>query len=615
LVFLLSPLFVSRPLSAAQEAPPQENQAQEKATDKAKEKAKEAAAPAPAAPAKLAVKRIDLKGVFADLPEQGMDLTALLMGGGMQAKDFYQMLGKLEDLAGAQGSDPVFVDLSQPLGVNLAQLTEIDRVFNKLRKAGRKTYAYLEGANTTRYQLAALCDEIAIADMGSIDLVAPALSITYMKDLYDLLGIHYDVVRCGDFKGAAEPYMVPKMSDHLRAHLTEMVAHMNSEIVQRIAMRRGLRAERVRELQSKRVLSAAEAKAAGLVDRVVPWSGADKGAAQLLGRDDLAFEQVLTGKKKRQSFNPLSFLTELLSPKREKEIEDPALVVLHLNGPIVDGDKAQAGTLVSGATAKLIRSVAADSNVKGVVVRVNSPGGSATASEAIRLALAELASKKPLVFSMGRVAGSGGYWITCIGRPILAEVGTITGSIGVLGVKPNMGPLFRRLGIRGEMIALDASAEMMSTERGWTDGEKAQIQGLIDDVYTRFLNLVATSRNLRVEDVKLLAGGRVYSGNHATEIKLVDRVGGLHDALAMVKKEANIDGDIDITHLPQPRSFIDGIAEEMLSARALLPEGPTRVLLQQLGPATGACTVLRDALSAPGALRVWALAPDLEVRL
>ncbi len=598
--FTLATLFLTVAL-AAQDAPVKE--VKPKGTDK----------PA-AAPAKLAVKRIDFKGAYADLPEQGMDLTALLMGGGAQAKDFYEMLGKVDALAADASDAPIFLDLTQPVMVNLAQLAEIERAFSKLRRAGKKTYAYLESADATRYQLAALCDEIAIADMGGLDLVAPALSITYMKDLYDLLGIHYDVVRCGDFKGAAEPYMVSKMSDHLRAHLTEMVARMNSEIVQRIAMRRGLRAERVRELQGKRVLTAAEAKAAGLVDRVVPWAGADKGAVQMLGRDDLAFESVLAGKKKRQSFNPLSFLSELMSPKRDKEIEEPALVVLHLNGPIVDGDKAQAGTLVSGATANLIRSVAADANVKGVVVRVNSPGGSATASEAIRIALAELASKKPTVFSMGRVAGSGGYWITCIGRPIFAEVGTITGSIGVLAVKPNLGPLFRRVGMHDEMIALDPSAEMMSAERGWTDGEKTQIQGMIDDVYTRFLNLVATSRGLRVEDVKPLAGGRVYSGNHASELKLIDKVGGLSDALAFVKKEAKVEGEIDVTHMPQPRSFIDGLAEELLSVRTLIPDGPVRILLQRLGAATGACTVLRDALQGGSPLRVWALAPDLEVR-
>jgi protease-4 len=215
---------------------------------------------------------------------------------------------------------------------------------------------------------------------------------------------------------------------------------------------------------------------------------------------------------------------------------------------------------------------------------------------------------------MGRVAGSGGYWITCIGQPIVAEVGTITGSIGVLGVKANLGPLFRRVGIQEEVIALDASAEMNSPTRGWTDGEKQQLQGLIDDVYRRFLGLVAKSRGMKVEEVEALAGGRVYAGNHAAELRLVDRVGGLDEAIAMAKKAAKVEGDLAVTHLPKPRSFFDTFAEELLSVRALVPEGPVRLLLRRLGPAVGACAVLQDALAGDGTPKVWALTPDLEVR-
>ncbi|MEZ5964972.1 MAG: signal peptide peptidase SppA [Planctomycetota bacterium] len=578
-------------------------------------RAQPASAPAEkAAPAKYAVKRVSLSGAYADLPEQGLDLASLLMGGGAPPKSFYEMLDKLDELAKAEGDAPILFDLSDGVGLNQAQLAEVERVFVKLRKAGKKTYAYLEGADSVRYQIAVQCDEIAIADMGGIDLVAPSLSISYMKDLYDLLGIHFDVLRCGEFKGAAEPYMLSRMSDHLRAHLEEMLARMNGEIVQRIAVRRGLRAERVRELQARRIWRADDARAAGLVDRIVPWAGVEKAAEQIFGRDDLAFEAVLSGKKRRKSVNPLSLLAELLNPKEVDAIEDSSLVVLHLTGPIVDGKKAQPGTLVSEPTVKLIRQVADDEKVKGVVLRVNSPGGSATASEAIRVALAELADKKPVVYSMGRVAGSGGYWITCIGQPVLAEIGTITGSIGVLGVKTNLGPLFRRAGIQEEVIALDASAEMTSPTRGWTDAEKQNLQGMIDDVYHRFLALVAKSRAMKVEEVEPLAGGRVYSGGHAAELHLVDRVGGLDEAIAMVKKAAKVDGDIEVTHLPRPRSFMDAVAEELLSVRALIPAGPVQVLLRRIGPAVGACTVLQDALVGDGSLKVWALTPDFEIR-
>jgi protease-4 len=565
------------------------------------------------APAKFAVRRVDLRGGFADLPEQGLDLTSLLSGGGAPDKDFYEMLGKLVSLSVAEGNAPIVFDLTEPLALNQPQLAEVERAIAKIRAAGKKTYAYLQGADTPRYQVAALCDEILLADMGGIELAAPSLSATYMKDLYDLLGIQYDVVRCGDFKGAAEPYMVSRMSEHLRAHYLQMITHMNGAIVQRIASRRNLRPERVRELQGRRLLMSEQAKAAGLVDKIVPWVGVEQVMAQVLGRSDLEFENVLAGKKKRAS-NPMTMLTELFAPKKEAESDGPAIAVLHLNGPIIDGDKAQAGSMVSGATVATIRALADDAEIKGVVARINSPGGSATASEAIRLALAELAAKKPLVFSMGYVAGSGGYWITCIGRPILAEVGTITGSIGVLAVKPNMGPLFRRVGMHEESIALDSSAELMSPARGWTDAEKAQMQEMVDGVYRRFIDNVARSRKLTAQEVLPLAGGRVYAGNHAVELRLVDKVGGLDDALAMVRQEAKLDAKCEVLHRPRPRSLADTFAESFLSVRALLPEGPARAVLARLGASTAAVTILGDALQRPGASRVWAFTPDFTVR-
>lgn len=573
----------------------------------------------PAEKSKFTIHKVDLKGAFADLPEQGFDLTSLLSGGGAPAKDFYELVGKLASLATAEGQAPVLFDLTAPLSLNQAQMAEVERVMAKLRASGKKTYAYLESAATPHYRIAAMCDEVWLADMGGIDLAAPSLSSTYMKDLYDFLGVQFDVVRCGDFKGAAEPYMVARMSEHLRAHYLQMLTHMNGALVQGIAARRNLRPERVRELQGRRMLRAAEAKAAGLVDKLVPWVGAEHAAQQMLGRDDLAFESVLASKKKRAA-NPLTVLTEMFAPKKDEELDEPAIAVLHLNGPIVDGDKAQAGSMVSGATVKAIRALADDQNVKAVVARVNSPGGSATASEAIRLALADLAAKKPLVYSMGYVAGSGGYWITCIGRPILAEVGTITGSIGVLAVKPNLGALFRRVGMHDETIALDSSAELMSPARGWTDAEKVQMQEMVDDVYKRFLDMVAKSRKLTVAEVMPLAGGRVYAGNHAVELKLVDKVGGLDEALAMVRAEAKLDAKCKVIHAPKPRSPLSSFADEFMSVRALLPEGPSRALLARFGAATAAVTILQDALvgpgaqGGPGAPRVWAFTPDLELR-
>jgi protease-4 len=243
----------------------------------------------------------------------------------------------------------------------------------------------------------------------------------------------------------------------------------------------------------------------------------------------------------------------------KKRITKPSIVVLHLNGTIVDGVKASPGSMVSGPTVKAIQELTNDDMVKGVVARINSPGGSATASEAIRRALEELAGTKPVVISMGSVAASGGYWISCFGSPIYAEPVTITGSIGVLALKLSFGPLLNRVGIRIQTIGLDESAAAMSPEREWTDDEIAMIQSLIDDVYDRFLKLVSSSRGLEVSEIEPLAGGRVWSGTQAQAHGLVDRLGGVDDALAAVARSSGLEEGYEVVHRPRPINIFEAL--------------------------------------------------------
>src|SRR5690606_3270492 len=363
-------------------------------------------------------------------------------------------------------------DLSRPFGLNTAQLAEVERAIAEVRAAGKHTWAYVEGADLGTYQVAAACDRILIADLGVIDLPAPAMAVTFLKDAFDVLGIHMDVIRCGDFKGAVEPFLYSQMSDHLRAHYTAMLESINNSIVERIARGRKMSATQVRTLQAQRMFTAEQAVECGLADEIVPWRGAEHAFEAATHRSEVAFDDVLSGKKERKSVNLMAMLSQMFNPKKAAEIEEPTLVVLHLSGDIVDGAQPTPGSIVSGPTVAAIDALKQQENVKGVVVRINSPGGSATASEAILLALRDLAAAKPVVVSMGRVAGSGGYYITCFGRPILAEAATITGSIGVFGAKPSLGALMRRIGVHQDMVALDASAGMMSIDRPWTDAEK-----------------------------------------------------------------------------------------------------------------------------------------------
>ncbi len=272
--------------------------------------------------------------------------------------------------------------------------------------------------------------------------------------------------------------------------------------------------------------------------------------------------------------------------------------------------------MVSGPAVEAIDALTKNDHVKAVVVRINSPGGSATASEAIRRALERLAAKKPLVYSMGELAASGGYWITCIGKPIVCEPTCITGSIGVFSMRFQFGALMRRLGVHSDIVALDDGGEMDAIDRPWSEATHARMQSFVDEIYDRFVSIAATSRKLPPDALRAIAGGRVWSGKQALEIGLVDQLGGLDDAIALVRKQANLPDAVEVRHAPQPKDFAQVIMEQMFDAKALVEAEPKLLnVLSRLARADALLTLLQDALRGESQTKVWAMLPgDFAIR-
>jgi hypothetical protein len=233
-----------------------------------------AAARAKAAPVAL----LKPEGLHADLPEMGASLTNLMLGGGGKPKAFYTLIGRLGDLADKAATTPVLIDLTGAPVMNLAQCTELGRALAELRKS-RKVIAYLENAGLVELQIAAACDHVLMADMGMVDLRSLAMTVLFMKDALDLLGVQMDVIRCGDFKGAVEPFMQSSMSRHLREHYREMLASMNDDLVARIARGRKLEAEQVRALQGQRLLTRAAGQGGGTGGHPGAMGGGGQGPA------------------------------------------------------------------------------------------------------------------------------------------------------------------------------------------------------------------------------------------------------------------------------------------------------------------------------------------------
>lgn len=552
-------------------------------------------------------------GSYADLSETIFSPLALLTGGGGSTKPFYTFLESVEVLAKAEGA-VLFFDLSGDFAFNLPQLAELERAIGKVRSAGKKIVCYLENADSGCLQIAALCDRVLMADLGACDFRSASMNVMHYKDALDLLGVQMEMTRVGDFKGAVEPFVLAEMSQHLRQHYEAMLQSMNDDVVRRVAAGRKLTKEKVRELQKKRLLRASEAKEAGLVDALVPWEGGKRALQKELSLADL---ELVDGqpKKKQKKGDLLSMFTGLLSARREvDESEGEELVVFHLSGSIADGESG-AG-IVSGPAVKAIDALAANQDVKGVVVRINSPGGSATASEAIRRALERLAAQKPVVISMGELAASGGYWVTCIGRPIIVESGTITGSIGVFSTRMQVGALMRRIGVHSEIVALDEGPLMDAMDRPWTEAARSTMQGIVDDIYDRFIGLVATSRHMAPETVRGIAGGRVWSGTQAKDLGLCDAIGGLNEALVMVRKEAKVADDIEVRHAPKARDLASSLAETLFDAKVTSLLDPKLQLLRaSLGRLAGLRFLLDGYISGTAGAKVYALvSSDISVR-
>lgn len=576
------------------------------------------------APPKKQLRWLVMSGSYSDLAQApSLDPTALLLGGlPEKGKSFYRLCDYIDEVAAEENVTHLLFDLSDPaLSLNPAQLDEFSRRLTTFKQKGKKTIAWIENADNVHLAIAVQCDDIIMADFGTIDMPSSSLETTFYREAMDLVGIKASVVRAGDFKGAVEPYLNPQMSSHLKEHYLKMIESINAAQVSRIAKGRGLTTAAVRELQKKRMLLPNEALAAGLVTKLAPYGSMKKTITDMIGADIEWTKPKAKPKREKSFFEVMGSI--MAGPKESTmKYKEDSIVVLHLQGAIQDGKDASPGAIVSGPTVKSIEELINEEKVKGVVVRINSPGGSATASEAIRQSLLELSQKKPVVFSMGEVAASGGYWVTCIGQPIYAEQGTITGSIGVFSLKISIGSLLRRVGVHVETVALDDSAALNGIDRSWSDEDVANMQRFIDDVYTKFLTYASESRKIPLEKLKSLAGGRVWSGEQAKQAGLVDELGGVDDCIAVVAKKASV-SDYKVVHRPDAASagglfslFGDEDSNEVTNK--ILADAETK-WLQTLGKLgfklTGLRTLLKSTLeNHSGAPKAWALMTD-ELRI
>ncbi len=521
-------------------------------------------------PKPIAVLRIN--GTISERP----GLSVMSLAGDASGTHF----GGLVDILNKAGKDDaisgVLLSIEEPV-MSWAQVEELRTALQKLHTTGKKIYAYVESVDQLSYLLASACDEIAMTETGMLELKGMSGRAVYYKNLFDMLGIQADYMHMGNYKGAAEAYTRTGPSPYEQEQVNRMFDSLYDHLVESISQSRTLSKEKVIQLIDDGLFTAEEAKEAGLIDHVEYREDFLKYLESQVG-GEIAL-RLHYGERRAapvtfdNPFGLMSSLQQLLSSPPEPRGD--AIAVLYIDGVIMSGDSGEAllgGNVVGSRTMRWILAQAKeDDDVKAVVVRIDSPGGSATASDIINHAIKECAEKKPVIVSMGSVAASGGYYIACGAKHIIAQPTTITGSIGVVGGKLTFGGLLDKLGITTYGYQRGEHAQMFTAIRPFTPSERVEVTAMMQDVYEKFKKRVMDSRNPEGKKPKLkgsieyLAQGKIYTGVQALEVGLVDQLGGLQDAIEMAAQEAKIE-KYHIRSLPKPKTLLDIL--EMFMAQA-----------------------------------------------
>lgn len=452
-----------------------------------------------------------------------------------------QALVHAEKDANIQG---IYLDVSFFQG-GYAKASEVRQALINFRKSGKWVVAYSEMMSEQAYYVASAADKVYLNPEGQMEFNGLAIEVSFFKKMFDKLEIRPEIFKVGDFKSAVEPFMLDKMSDANRLQLNELVSDLNTSIVHDIAATRQIDPVRLKEISDKMLASTnEEAQKLNLIDSLVYYDQvlADLKSRLLIGDDeDIHFIKYGKYQKSISNYN---------SSKNE-------IAVIVADGDILPG-KAQQGSIGSDTFAEEIRKARSNNNVKAIVLRINSPGGSALASDVMWREVTLASKEKPVIASMGDYAASGGYYLAMGCDSIVAEPTTITGSIGVFSVLFDLSKfLDNKIGITFDEVKSGEVGELVTFTRPLTASERAIWQKSTDRIYDSFTSKAAEGRNMNVEDLRKVASGRVWSGTQAKQKGLVDVLGNFDDAIRIAAEKAGIQDDYKLKFYPKYKTFIE----------------------------------------------------------
>ena len=451
---------------------------------------------------------------------------------------------------GAAATDPniegIYINLTGAGTVSAAMLEEVRGYLNSFKESNKFIIAYGETYSQGGYYLASVADSIYLNPAGQMDWRGLAMQVVFYKGLLDKLGVEPQVFRHGTFKSAVEPYILNRMSPANRTQMETIANSIWGSLVNDIAEARNLSIDSLNMYATE--LSA-----------MMPAEVVEKRLIDGLKYED-EIQDILREKLELDADEDVNFVTlgeYVASNPYTETYSDNKIEVIYAEGQIVQGRSAK-GSLGSTTLAEQLAEARMDEDVKAVVLRVNSPGGSALASEVMWREMELLRQQKPVIVSMGDYAASGGYYISAPADVIIADANTLTGSIGVFGLMFNAEKtLQNKLGVSIDVAKTNPSADMGSFHRGVTASERDFIMKGIEEVYSTFVNHVADGRNMTFDSVDAIGQGRVWTGNDGKRIGLVDEIGGLQYAIAVAAEKAECLDDYMVSEaIGEPTGFM-----------------------------------------------------------
>lgn len=446
----------------------------------------------------------------------------------------------------------IYLELSS-IPTSMATIQEIRNKLIEFKESGKFIVAYGESYGQSAYYLASIADKIFLNPEGAMDLHGMASQIMFYKHLLEKLDIEMQIVRGPNnrFKSAVEPYFLDKMSEANREQMDKLLGTVWGQILASISQSRNISVEQLNQIADNLdvLFNAQKALEYGLVDN-------------LYFKDQVLDElKGLTGSNK--SINAVGNANYAKSYK-DKNVSKNEVAIIYASGQIFDGKGNEEQAIYSENLSKTIRKAREDKNVKAIVLRVNSPGGSALASAIIGRELDLTKEVKPVIVSMGNYAASGGYWISAKADYIFADPTTLTGSIGVFGTFPNaQGFLNDKIGLTFDVAKTNENADFPNFTQPLTEFQYNKLQEMVGKTYNDFTQRVAEGRGLRQTFVDSIGQGRVWAGADAIGLGLVDKLGDMEDAIAYAVEKANLGNDYKVTEWPKQKDFFTRLMESM----------------------------------------------------